>query len=68
MSEAVKVEHGIEDGVYANGPWGLKPCLSCLCGFGTDPWQCDSWEEAGRELDEHLASLVEYETAKGIQP
>ncbi len=30
-----------------------KTCFECSCGFSTP--HCDSWQDAGKHLDEHLA-------------
>jgi hypothetical protein len=50
--------HGIEHAFYAGGPGELpyfRPVMECMCGFATE--RCPSWEEAGRQLDSHLASV-----------
>ncbi len=48
-------EHGISAACYAGGPGEpyYQPVMECLCGFSTG--RCDSWEDAGREFDDHLA-------------
>jgi hypothetical protein len=43
--------------LYAGGP-GVRyymPVMSCSCGWSSE--RCDSFEEAGAELDEHLAKV-----------
>ena len=53
-------EHGIDGGFYDNmahlAKGRLTPRLMCLCGYTTSP-SCDTWEEAGADLDEHLEEV-----------
>jgi len=50
----VEAEHGAES-CYSNGPGGFMPTLSCICGqFSARE---DTWEEAGREFDGHMAAV-----------
>lgn len=53
-----EVEHGIASACYSGGPGEpyYQPMLSCPCGFTTG--RCESWQEAGELLDEHLASVA----------
>ncbi|KKM90371.1 hypothetical protein LCGC14_1239370 [marine sediment metagenome] len=44
-------EHGVAEAVYSNGPFGFRPYMECLCGWG---FSADSWEEVGGEFDDHL--------------
>jgi len=50
--------HGIENAAYWGSPGELyyQPAMDCLCGFSTE--RCASWEDAGREFDAHLASVL----------
>ena len=53
-----KINHGIGGGYYDNTARLAKggrmaPRLYCLCDYVTSPG-CDTWEEAGADLDEHL--------------
>lgn len=46
-------EHGLDDAYYSNLPGPRQACIiRCLCGWYTS--FNSSWEDAGRELDEHL--------------
>lgn len=45
-------DHGIDGAVYQRTAAGLEPCLFCTCGFTA---RAATWEEAGAELDAHLA-------------
>lgn len=54
--EAVMEEHNVE--AYFVGGYGdpfYQPTLACSCGFRS---RCESWEEAGSELDAHLATVL----------
>lgn len=46
------VEHGIGSAAYVRTALGLEPTLFCLCGFAA---QGSEWQDAGAELDFHLA-------------
>ena len=50
-------KHGIDHAAYYGGPGEpyYRPVLECLCGWSTS--RADSWEDAGRELDEHLKGV-----------
>ena len=50
-------EHGIKEAYYAGGPGRtyFLPVMICMCGFETD--RCDSWADAGGQLDKHLDSI-----------
>ena len=54
-TETPEVEHGIENACYSGGPGEpyYQPTIDCLCGW--DSGRCESWEQAGRRFDEHLA-------------
>lgn len=58
MSEQPKseVEHGVESAHYTNGHTSYQPVFVCVCGYGT-AYGNGSWEDAGREFDEHLAAV-----------
>ena len=77
-----KKEHGISEALYVGGPGEpyYKPFIACLCGWHTENGSPRTWEEAGAELDEHLASVEQKESsvrerrrqkrqsAKAVQP
>lgn len=44
-------KHGIGGAYYVSNGEQYQPCIECCCGWSTEG---ESWEEAGRELDEHL--------------
>lgn len=49
--------HGPDGAFYFNSfDSGYKPSLVCLCGWESSG-SVDTWEAAGRELDEHLAEV-----------
>lgn len=49
--------HGVRAGFYANLPGPRQTAiLECLCGEEITG-QTDSWEDAGREMDEHLKTV-----------
>lgn len=50
-----EILHGVE-AFYTNGHMGYQPVFRCTCGFGTD-YGCGSWEDAGRQFDEHLEAV-----------
>jgi hypothetical protein len=51
-----EVEHGIEDALYSNLPGPEQTaCLYCLCGFRAAG---RTWEDAGSDLDAHLAEVA----------
>jgi len=53
-TEPVTVEHGAEDVYYSNLPGpNQSAIIRCLCGYTATMWT-DSWEDAGREMDDHL--------------
>ena len=56
IEEDALSEHGVE-AYYAGGPGEpyYQPVLACLCKWTTG--RCDSWEEAGRAMDEHIKSV-----------
>lgn len=50
------VEHGVE--AYYSGGAGepyYQPTLNCLCGFSSG--RCESWQEAGEAMDEHVREI-----------
>ena len=55
--EATETEHGVESACYSGGPGEpyYQPVMYCLCGFSTE--RQPSWEDAGREFDEHLEDV-----------
>jgi len=50
------IEHGVESAHYTNGHMGYQPVVVCSCGFGT-AYVNGSWEDAGRDFDEHLSAV-----------
>jgi len=57
MSEPTE-EHGIDGAAYQRTVLGSEPRLFCLCRFAAGDG-CTTWEEAGAELDAHLAETAE---------
>lgn len=57
----MSAEHGIESATYMSDGNRYLPLMCCLCGFYAHAL---TWEEAGRELDEHLVETVSA-TAEG---
>lgn len=49
-----KMEHGLDHACYANGPYGLRPYLMCLCGWDVND---NSWESVGQAFDAHLVEV-----------
>jgi hypothetical protein len=49
-----RIEHGIEAACFSGGPGEpyYQPEMTCLCGFTTG--RVESFEEAGRLIDEHF--------------
>ena len=51
-------KHGVRSAAYSGGPGTpyYQPQFVCLCGWAVRE---ETWEEAGREFDEHLAENEE---------
>jgi hypothetical protein len=57
-TETETAQHGVRTAYYSNMPGGQWATLECLCGsFSTG--QTDSWEDAGADLDRHIAETKE---------
>lgn len=48
-------EHGVDHACYLNGPYGFRPYIQCLCGWGQSE---DTWEDLGRMFDLHLEGTL----------
>lgn len=57
-------EHEI-DAFFSSDGNQYKPVLSCSCGFSSG--RCDTWEQAGAQLDEHI-DIIQAEARPRQQP
>ena len=55
------VEHGIAGALYSGDGEKYHPNLVCLCGWMVG-LVADSWEQAGEEMDNHLAETRRWST------
>jgi hypothetical protein len=52
-TDGKSTQHGIADAYYDNASLRSSPTLACLCGWRTR--SAKDWEDAGGDLDEHIA-------------
>lgn len=48
-------QHGVWTAGYSNTPYGIHPFIDCYCDDGFIDF---SWEEVGRQFDEHLREVL----------